>query len=287
MLRGMKFSPACGLEIVFARNAQGPSFVELACANSDEIEVFLGGAGIGISNLQRPAGQTGVATRHANYRGVEAHTRHQSMVFGVVGQISMNLRPIRPFRVGVRHWLVGISIEIFGALGLHFGIGTCGLPDTTKIAATFEYSYIVPARFEYLCCVKACNACAADANILLLDHDPLLIRMQRHRLPRETFERYIHANLTGKGYCAHRLVAPVFGHDPVGESNPWIEAARIESVLPWCFPATIWEGQPKVRGWKIPVIAGFEWCRLSASLRLPDSNRLISFASESSLYHRA
>jgi hypothetical protein len=62
------------------------------------------------------------------------------------------------------------------------------------------------------------------------------------------FERYIEANLTGKGYCAHRLVAPVFGHHPVGESNPWSEAARIASVLPWCFPATIWEGQPKGQG---------------------------------------
>src|SRR5258708_37939315 len=98
MLCRMKYFPACGLEIVFARNAQGPSFVELACANSDEIEVFLSGAGIGISNLQRPAGQTGVATRHANYRGVEAHTGHQSMAFGLFGRISMNLSPIRPFR---------------------------------------------------------------------------------------------------------------------------------------------------------------------------------------------
>jgi hypothetical protein len=40
-------------------------------------------------------------------------------------------------------------------------------------------------------------------------------------------------------------------------------------------------GQPKGSGWKIPVIAGFEWCRLSASLSLADSNRLISFTSES------
>jgi hypothetical protein len=59
------------------------------------------------------------------------------------------------------------------------------------------------------------------------------------------------------------------------------KAARIASELPWCFPATIWEGQPKGSGWKIPVVAGFEWCRLSASLGLADSNRLISFASES------
>src|SRR5579863_9657787 len=85
----------------------------------------------------------------------------------------MNLRRFRPFRIGVRHRLVGIAIEILGALRLNVRIGPCRLPHTAEIAAAFKDGHLVSASGECLRCGKAGDARAYDANILLLDHGTL------------------------------------------------------------------------------------------------------------------
>jgi hypothetical protein len=92
----------------------------------------------------------------------------------VVGQVGMNLRPFRPFRIGIRHGLVGESIEILGALGLHLGVGPGRLPDVAKVAAAFEDRDPVSAGGECLCGDKPGDAGANDTNVLLLDHGSAL-----------------------------------------------------------------------------------------------------------------
>src|SRR3984957_12644877 len=82
----------------------------------------------------------------------------------------MNLRSLRPFRIGVRHRLVGIAIEILRALGLNFRIGSRRLPDAAKIAAAFEDGHLVSASAECCCRGKPGDAGTDDAHILLLDH---------------------------------------------------------------------------------------------------------------------
>src|ERR1700721_1108506 len=92
------------------------------------------------------------------------------MFAGILAQIGMNLRSLGPLRIGVRHRLVRIAIEILGALGLHVRIGSCRLPDPAEIAAAFEDGHLMSAGAESLGCDEPGDACSNHTHILLLDH---------------------------------------------------------------------------------------------------------------------
>ena len=120
-------------------------------------------------------GRPELAARHADHGGVEPQPLQQAVVLGVVVQIGMNLRTLGPFRIGVRHRLVGVAIEILWALGLNVGIGARRLPDPAEIARAFEDRHLVSARAECLGRDQAGDTGTDNTNILLLDHGPALL----------------------------------------------------------------------------------------------------------------
>jgi hypothetical protein len=151
VLRRMQDDAAGRLEGFFTGMADRLAFIELAGADCDEVKLLACDAAIGIPDLQRPARQARIPARHADDGGIEAHPLRQAVVPGVVSQIGMNLRSLGPFRIGVRHGLVGVPIEILRALGLDFRIGSRRLPDAAKIAAAFEDCHLVSASAECFC----------------------------------------------------------------------------------------------------------------------------------------
>ena len=99
MLSRMQNLAAAGLERRFAREVEGQPLIELTGANRNKIEIFLGMATIAIGDLECPARLSGVSPRHPNHLGAEAHMFPQIVVFGVIGQVGMDLWAFRPFRI--------------------------------------------------------------------------------------------------------------------------------------------------------------------------------------------
>ena len=130
-------------------------------------------SGFRISSVQ--PGRPRTAARHADDGGVEPQPLQQAVVPGVVGQIGMNLRSLGPFRIGVRHRLVGIAIEILRALGLNVGIGTRRLPDAAEIAAASRGSSPCVRARRMSCRGKPGDAGTDNTHVLLLDHGPALL----------------------------------------------------------------------------------------------------------------
>src|SRR2546430_15796304 len=85
--------------------------------------------------------------------------------------MGVHLRTLRPFRIGGRHRLVGVAIEILRALGLHVRIGTRRLPDAAEITAALDDRDLMSARGEGFCSGQTGYAGADDANLFLPDHD--------------------------------------------------------------------------------------------------------------------
>ena len=163
--------PPCALNDVFAGQAERLGLVELPGTYCDEIEVFVTGAAVRPAQIEPPA-RLGIGPAiHLRHGRVEADRAEKIIVLGVFGQIGVDLRPLRPFRIGIRHRLVGVTIEILRALRLHLGIGSRRLPDAAEIAAALDNRDLMSARGEGFCGREAGNTGADDANLFLPDHD--------------------------------------------------------------------------------------------------------------------
>ena len=157
--------PPCALNDSSPGRAERLGLVELPGTNSDEIEIFVTDAAIRPPQFEPPAGRGIGAAIHLRHGRVEADSAEEIIVLGVLGQIGVDLRTLRPFRIGIRHRLVGVTIEILRALRLHLGIGPRRLPDAAEIAAALDNRDLMSARGEGLCGRESGYAGANDTNL--------------------------------------------------------------------------------------------------------------------------
>jgi hypothetical protein len=128
-------------------------------------------AAIRSAQIEPPAGAGIGAAIHLHHGRIEADSTEEIVIFCVLGEIGVDLRTLRPFRIGIRHRLVGVPIEIFRTLRLHLGIGARRLPDAAEIAAAFHDRDLMSARGEGFCSGQTGYAGADDTNLFLPDHD--------------------------------------------------------------------------------------------------------------------
>ena len=157
--------PPCALNAFFAGQAERLGLVELPGTNRDKIEIFVTDAAVRPPQIEPPARRGIGPAIHLHHGRVEADRAEEIVVLGVLGQIGVDLRTLRPFRIGIRHRLVGVTIEILRALRLHLGIGPRRLPDATEIAAALDDRDLMPARGEGFCGRESGYAGANDADL--------------------------------------------------------------------------------------------------------------------------
>ena len=165
----MQDLPALRLEGVFARKAQCLRLAELSGADRDEVEI-LAGLAVRSFKFQRPAGLAIGPAIHRDHTGLEAHRAIEPMAARIVGEIGVDLRTLGPFRIGIRHRLVGVAIEVLGALRLHVRIGTRGIPDSADISALLDDGDLVPVRGKRFRRCQARHSGADHANLLWAYH---------------------------------------------------------------------------------------------------------------------
>jgi len=143
--------------------------VELSRANCDEIEILVGLADRRFQ-FECPAGLAVASALHSDDGSAEAHQAIEAMAAGIIGKISMDLRPLRPLGIRGRHGLVGVAVEVLRALGLNIGIGAGRIPDAAEIGSLLHDRDRVPLCGKRLACGEPGNAGADHANLLLADH---------------------------------------------------------------------------------------------------------------------
>ena len=131
----------------------------------------LTGAAVRPAQIEPPARRGIGPAIHLRHGRVETDRAEKIIVLGVFSQIGVDLRPLRPFRIGIRHRLVGVTIEILRALRLHLGIGPRRLPDPAEIAAALDNRDLMSARGEGFCGREPRYTGADDTNLFLPDHD--------------------------------------------------------------------------------------------------------------------
>jgi hypothetical protein len=83
----------------------------------------------------------------------------------------MDLRALRPLRIGFRHRLVSIAIEILRALGLNVGVRSRRIPHAAEVTAALDDGHPVSTLRKRLASGEAGYTGANNANVLLLDHE--------------------------------------------------------------------------------------------------------------------
>ena len=96
-------------------------FGKLARTDGDKIEVLRPFMTSSL-DCQRPTRFTVCTSFHCLDRGIEAKQTRCLMLVRIGMQIGMDLGAFGPFRVIVRHRMIGIAIQIFWRLGLHVRI---------------------------------------------------------------------------------------------------------------------------------------------------------------------
>ena len=171
VLRRVHDAPALRLERLFAGQAERLGLIELPRAYGDEIEVFVTDTAVRPPQVEPPARPGIGATIHLQHGRVEADRTEEVVIPCVLREIGVDLRALRPLRIGFRHRLVGVTVEILRALRLHLGIGPRRLPDAAEIAAALDNRDQMTARGESLRRREPRYAGADDTNLFSPDHD--------------------------------------------------------------------------------------------------------------------
>ncbi len=167
-----------GLKRVLARMGNNVLVRELSGADRDKIKVLRPGFA-GRFQRKRPAGQAVVSAIHGLNVRVQLKQPGQFVFVRIGMKIGMDLWPLRPFGIFVRHGKIGVSVKIFRGLGLDARIGTGQFPDTAKIVASLKTEHPMAAFIEGLGRGKATHAAADDSDVLSFRHFDLLAEFSR------------------------------------------------------------------------------------------------------------
>ena len=206
VVRGVQDFSALRSEAILARKAKRLRLAELAGADGNEIKILAGRAGRR-RQFQRPARLAVGPPAHRAHAGPKAHQAVEPMVVRIVGKIGVDLRPFRPFRVGVRHGLVGVAIEVLWTLRLHIRIGTRRIPDAAETAGLLHDGDLVSMPRECLCCCEPGHAGADHANLLWADHVIFLSMLQAAVIDRASRVRRLSENASRGGLSRSPLAA--------------------------------------------------------------------------------